>query len=140
MNPIFADSAHWIAMVSPDDGLHAAAAKQMLAVGSRPIITSQMVLVEFLDGAAVRGAYNRNRAAAYAERIPLLPNVRVISQTPELFDAALALYKQRLDKAWSLTDCASFVICEREGITDVLTHDHHFTQMGLNTLLRLPAS
>ncbi len=136
MNPVFADAAQWIALSSPDDALHEAAKRQMLAIGARTLVTSQMVLTEFLDGAATRGAYQRTRAAQFVRRIPLLPNVRVVPQTPELFTAALTLYEQRPDQAWSLTDCASLLICRQEQIMDVLTYDHHFTQMGLNALLR----
>lgn len=138
MNPVFADAAQWIALSSPDDTLHEVARRQMLAIGSRPVVTSQMVLTEFLDGAATRGVYQRTRAAQFVRRIPLLPNVRVVPQTPELFAAALALYEQRPDQSWSLTDCASLLICQQEQITDVLTYDHLFLQMGLIALLREP--
>ena len=40
------------------------------------------------------------------------------------------------DKSWSLTDCASFLIMEEEGVTDALSHDRHFAQAGFQTLLR----
>lgn len=56
--------------------------------------------------------------------------------TPELFADALALYRDRSDKAWSLTDCASIVICQREGITEVPGYDRHFEQAGFVALLR----
>jgi len=29
-------------------------------------------------------------------------------------------------KAWSLTDCISFVVMKREGLTEALTGDAHF--------------
>lgn len=59
----------------------------------------------------------------------------VIRQTPDLFDRALALYRRRLDKGYSLTDCMSMVVCGDLGITDVLSHDHHFEQEGFEILL-----
>lgn len=138
MNPVFADTAYWIAINSPSDSLHTVAVSVSRQVGSRSIVTSQMVLTEFLDGAATRGAGLRREAARFARILTTLPSVQVIPQTSELFAAALALYEQRLDKEWSLTDCASFVICRQEGIQDVLTYDQHFVQMGLNALLRTP--
>jgi predicted nucleic acid-binding protein len=49
-----------------------------------------------------------------------------------LFDAALALYEERLDKKYSLTDCASMVVMRDRRISHVLTNDHHFEQEGFN--------
>ena len=40
------------------------------------------------------------------------------------------------DKEWTLTDCISFVVMQREGITDALTADHHFEQAGFVALLK----
>ena len=40
---------------------------------------------------------------------------------------ALTLYKSRPDKEYSLTDCISMQTMRREGLTEVLTNDHHFT-------------
>jgi len=37
------------------------------------------------------------------------------------------LYRARPDKEYSLTDCMSMHVMCREGLTDVLTNDHHFT-------------
>jgi hypothetical protein len=35
---------------------------------------------------------------------------RLVAASPELFDRGLALHIARPDKAWSLTDCVSFVV------------------------------
>jgi hypothetical protein len=53
-----------------------------------------------------------------------------------LFDARVALYGERMDKDWPLTDCISFVVMQREGITDALTGDRHFEQAGFVPLLK----
>jgi hypothetical protein len=53
----------------------------------------------------------------------------------ELFAAGVELYATRPDKEWSLTDCISFVVMEREGLTDALTGDRHFEQAGFKVLL-----
>lgn len=64
------------------------------------------------------------------------PDVTVIRVNADLFDAGLQLFADRLDKYWSLTDCISFVVMLREGITDALTGDHHFEQAGFRALLK----
>ena len=48
---------------------------------------------------------------------------------------AWELLENRLDKTWSLVDCASFVVMEQRGLTDALTTDHHFEQAGFVRLL-----
>ncbi len=53
------------------------------------------------------------------------------------FLEALELYESRLDKGYSLTDCISMNVCHKLGITQVLTHDHHFEQEGFSILLQL---
>lgn len=39
------------------------------------------------------------------------------------------------DTEWSLTDCISCVVMQERGLTDALTSDHHFEQMGFRSLL-----
>ena len=34
------------------------------------------------------------------------------------------------------TDCASFVICDGQGITEALAFDQHYEQAGITALLR----
>jgi predicted nucleic acid-binding protein len=61
----------------------------------------------------------------------------MIPQTSDQFDRALSRCEDRVDKDWSPTDCASFLIMEAEGIEVVLTHDdRHFAQAGFQALLR----
>jgi predicted nucleic acid-binding protein len=39
-------------------------------------------------------------------------------------DRGLALFAERQDKDWSLTDCISFVVMGEQGIAEALTADH----------------
>ncbi len=56
-------------------------------------------------------------------------------QSHQTFLDGLALYKARPDKGYSLTDCISMEAMRQEGITEILTHDGHFTQEGFVILL-----
>jgi uncharacterized protein len=136
MNPVFADTGYWIALTSPTDDLHPVAVAVTQGLGSRLVITSEMVLTEFLNDRGGLGDYRRTAAAQFVEELRSQGKIRIVPQTPELFTEAFALYTARPDKAWSLTDCASIEICRREGITEVLAHDRHFEQAGLIALLR----
>lgn len=64
------------------------------------------------------------------------PNVEVVPLTKELFISALRLFQSRSDKEWGIVDCLSCIVIQTYGITDVLTTDKHFQQMGFRVLLR----
>ena len=136
MRKVFADTGYWIALLAPDDALHKRALAVTEALGRCSVLTSQMVLTEFLNQFSRYGERHRVGAAQFVCGLATEGNVTVVPQTPELFVAALDLYLERSDKAWSLTDCASILICQRQGITDVLAHDRHFSQAGFVPLLR----
>jgi predicted nucleic acid-binding protein len=82
----------------------------------------------------------KGRAAAVerVEKIISNPNVDVEPQTRGSFLAGLALYKKRLDKQYSLTDCVSMETMRRLNINEVLTADRHFKQDGFTCLMQPP--
>jgi len=53
----------------------------------------------------------------------------------ELTRDAVQLYDSRPDKSLSLTDCISFVVMERRGLTEALTVDRDFQQANMKPLL-----
>jgi predicted nucleic acid-binding protein len=132
---VFADTVYWIALVNRSDQLHAKVAAMGAELQSLRVITSEMVLAEFLNGTS-NDAYLRLAAARLVDRVRAMGTVTVVPQTAEQFAGALGLYKKADDKEWSLTDCASFLIMEQRGIRAALTHDHHFAQAGFEALLR----
>ncbi len=64
------------------------------------------------------------------------PGITIAPQTSSDFREAVERYARRSDQEWGLTDCASFLIMERNGITEALTYDRHFEQAGFVALLR----
>lgn len=136
MNAVFADAGYWIALFNPRDQLHDKAVVAAQATQERPIVTSQMVLTEFLNHYASFGEPFRQRAVQVVQTLQDDASVEIVSQTAEQFEAALMLYAQRQDKAWGLTDCASFLIMQERGMTEALAHDEHFSQAGFLPLMR----
>ncbi|MFO0850353.1 MAG: hypothetical protein U0871_17605 [Gemmataceae bacterium] len=71
-----------------------------------------------------------------AEQIRLIDGIRADSSvTVVIIVAALEadawqLWRSRLDKDWSLVDCASFAAMTRLGVVEAITADHHFDQAG----------
>lgn len=64
------------------------------------------------------------------------PSFRLVGASRELLQRGLALYHERPDKEWQLTDCISFVVMKNDGLSDALTGDRHFEQAGFKALLK----
>ena len=64
------------------------------------------------------------------------PNVEIVQQTGEQYNAAVDRYASRPDQRWSVADCASFLLMEKRGITEALAYDRDFEQAGFVALLR----
>jgi predicted nucleic acid-binding protein len=133
MTPLFADASYYIALLSPRDQHHQDALR-VSAHQRRPIIVTQFVLVEVANALAT--VESRSRAIALWNHLLQDTSVTIVPASDELITKARALYANRTDKDWSLTDCISFVVMEEQGILDALTADHHFEQAGFRALLR----
>jgi predicted nucleic acid-binding protein len=136
MTAVFADASYWIALLNPQDSLHPKASKLSTFLRHTRILTSEMVLVELLNEFSRRGPSFRRMAVALVEDLRGDPQIVIVEQSSVQFQDALELYGARNDKTWGLTDCASFRIMDRDGLTRVLTHDRHFVQAGFQALLR----
>jgi predicted nucleic acid-binding protein len=137
MRTVFADACYWIARFNPRDDLHAKACELSAGLDNCRIVTSEMVLVEFLNvlGGSGRGRDLRKKAAEIVTRLMNNPNIEVIPQTSLQFRNAFEFFRQRQDKEWGLTDCASFQIMNDKNLNEALTHDPHFVQAGFQALM-----
>lgn len=135
MRMVFADANYWIGLFNPRDQLHTIALAASRKLGRTRLVTSEMVLVEVLNGLA---KYIGLRASIIAavDAISANPNTEIVPQTAMLFREALGFYRAHQDKEWGLTDCSSFIIMRQRGLTEALTSDRHFEQAGFRALLR----
>jgi uncharacterized protein len=78
------------------------------------------------------GPHLRQLASDTVRGLYANPLMTVVPQSHQSFLAGLALYQARPDKGYSLTDCISMNVMRHEGITEILTHDNHFTQEGFH--------
>ena len=139
MSVVFADTAYWIALVNPRDRLHQAARAATNEARITQLVTSEPVLTEFLNTFSSYGSFWRQTAVSVVGTIREDASIRVAPQTSALFQEGLVLYRNRLDKGYSLTDCMAMVEMRRRRISAILTADHHFTQEGFRTLIEPPA-
>lgn len=137
MKQVFADTFYWLALQNKNDNWHSKVQEysENSLEGTR-IVTTESVLIEYLNGFSEFGSYHKAVAFSTTKSILEDANITVVNQNMDLFLRGLDRYSKRTDKGYSLTDCMSMIVMEEKGLTDVLTHDHHFTQAGFNILFK----
>ena len=136
MTRVFVDSGYLIALEAVGDQHHDAAVRYWPELRRRnpQLVTTSFVLDEVLTYFISRARHAK--AVEIGRRLLGSASVRVVHVDEDLFHAAFAYLERRPDKRFSLTDCVSFVLMERLGISHALAFDAHFVQAGFS---RLPA-
>jgi predicted nucleic acid-binding protein len=133
MNPVFADTSYYLALVNPVDPRHERALDMAENLLGRTFVT-EYVLIE-LGSALSRGSDR----SVFVELVKQLQNDRstvIIPSSSSLFRQGLTLFAGRPDKDWSLVDCISFVVMKQRHLKEALSMDAHFAQAGFRALLR----
>jgi uncharacterized protein len=135
MKVVFADTAFWIARSVPKDQWAASAQVATSKIVGARLVTTDFVLIEYLDSLAGSGAYVRQFAISTVREILGSRMVDVVEASRSAWQAAMQLYDRRGDKAYSLTDCASMLVMRARGIAEILTSDREFEQEGFTILM-----
>jgi uncharacterized protein len=133
MRAAFVDTFFYLALILEDDQYHARAVIASEARRGR-FLTTAWVLTEVADALC-----EPHQRRLFTQLLALLrsdPNTEIVVAEETIFDRGADLYARRPDKAWSLTDCISFVVMQERGLTEALTGDHHFEQAGFRALIR----
>ena len=138
MPDLFADTSGWGHIVDPTQAFHARAANIYRAARkqNRRVITTNYILAELVALMSSPLRIPRPKAIEFIESLKTSPHIEVVHIDASLDDQAWQLLKNRQDKAWSLVDCASFVVMQQRGLIEALTTDHHFEQAGFVRLLK----
>ena len=136
MSEVFADTSGWISSFISYEPHHVKAASLLTQCQQQKlqIVTTNYVLSELVV-LFTRFRVQRSKALTYIRAIRDATWIEVVHIDEKLDDQAWKLLEDRLDKTWSLVDCASFVVMEDRGLTDALTTDRHFEQAGFVRLL-----
>jgi predicted nucleic acid-binding protein len=135
MNQAFADAQYWIARINPRDQWHNRAQQVSLKLVGVHLVTTEEIITEVLNHFSGFGHLTRGKAVQVVDAVHANPSVTVIPQSHQSFQRGYQFYRSRPDKSYSLTDCISMEAMRLEGITEVLTGDHHFAQEGFTLLL-----
>jgi predicted nucleic acid-binding protein len=133
MTPRFADSFYFLALLNEHDAAHGLALR-FADEEPGPLVTTAWVLTEVAD--AMAAPSNRPLFLRLMKGLQSMRTIEFVPADQELFNRGLDLYERRPDKAWSLTDCISFVVMTERGLTESLTGDHHFEQAGFRAVLK----
>jgi predicted nucleic acid-binding protein len=138
MRRVFVDTSAWIALINASDSLHAEALQvmELLRRQKARLVTTEFVLLEVAD--ALSMPPTRAQTAVFIDGLRHLTSLHTVPLGQELLADGWALFKQRPDKDWGLTDCTSFEAMAQERIAEAFTSDHHFAQAGHTKLLSQP--
>lgn len=137
MPDIFADTAGWGHLVDATQAYHyqAAAIYRRVRQQGQRIITTNYILTELVALLTHPLRTPRPKIVAFIEGVKASPYVEIVHVDPRLDTQAWQLLTQRVDKAWSLVDCSSFVVMQQRDLVEAFTTDHHFEQAGFVCLL-----
>ena len=99
MERVFADTGYWIALLNPRDDLHQKASATSRDYTPNQIVTSEMVLTEFLNSFSDYGPGLRQAAARAVVSLRDTAQIVIVPQTGQLFKNALKRYQDMADKA-----------------------------------------
>jgi predicted nucleic acid-binding protein len=131
MRRLFADTFFFYAFLNAGDLAHDQAVA-VSATATANLLTTEWVLTELADGLA--RVEDRQKFVEFHQELRNDSRVTILSSDGQLFLEGINLYASRPDKEWTLTDCISFVVMRREGLTEALTGDRHFEQAGFRAL------
>jgi predicted nucleic acid-binding protein len=132
---VLLDTSYILALENRDDPLHERA-KQIdrdLTRAGGILLLHWAILLEIGDGYA--RVERREKGWRLMEKLRRETGYRIAPLTEPLLERAIALYSERHDKGWGLTDGVSFVLMKQEGVSEALTADVHFQQAGFRALL-----
>ena len=132
---VFVDTSGLYALVDKSDTHHRQArevVEKLLRAGRRLVVTDYVVT----EAVNLANARSGSRVAV---RVPDLveqsAGIRIEWIESARFDKTKAFFRKHADHSYSFTDCSSFVIMRELRLTEALTTDRHFVEVGLRTLL-----
>ena len=135
MKKVFADAVYWIALINPTEQWFRLAHSATENLGEFRLFTTTEVLTETLNFYSEGGHMKRHAASQLIRSILIDSTIQKVEPSQGRFLDGLDMFESRIEKGYSLTDCISMNVCRELSITEVLTHDDHIRQEGLNILL-----
>jgi uncharacterized protein len=128
---VFVDTSAWVAALDRSEPAHLAVAAVLREQGVR-LVTSDYVVDETLTFLRMR--VGASVAIRFGESILEGEDVAFVRLSHTDWKQAWTLFQRYTDHEFSFTDCTSFALMKRMGLTRALTLDGHFRIMGFEML------
>jgi hypothetical protein len=122
----FVDTGAWVALFVEADAQHHSALAWITSNRDR-LITSDYIVDEVLTLISAR--FRRQTAIRVGHVLFGQDLAGLIQLTDEDKERAWGIFRSHSDKEWSFTDCTSFALMQRLGISNAFAFDQHFSQM-----------
>jgi len=132
---IFVDTSGMYALVDRKDSHHPVA-RAVLERGIRAGL--RLVATDYIVAEAINLAKARSGSGVATRVLDLIEQsagIRIEWIGTARFDVTKKFFRKYADRAYSFTDCTSFVVMRELKLTQALTSDRHFTQAGFEALL-----
>ena len=133
MKTILVDSSFLLAMVDRDDKHHNEVIAFLKELGIATLLVTSHIFDEAMT--LIKSRLGSEIAVRTGQQLRLSTRFRLIHVTEGDDKAAWEIFSHYIDKDWSYTDCSCLAVMRKLGITEVLSFDRHFDQMGT---VRLP--
>ena len=133
---VFVDSFAWIAVINKSDNYHRISLKTLEEFLNKHVnlIATNYAIVETIN--ALSKVEFRKAVVEFINKLERSPSVEIVKITDEIYNNAWALYQQRMDKNWGITDCTSFEVMRMFNIRKAFTNDKHFEQAGYSVVVK----
>ncbi|MCX5794210.1 MAG: type II toxin-antitoxin system VapC family toxin [Elusimicrobia bacterium] len=131
MKRVYVDTSAWFSLARKDDPDHQHLSRSFEQWQGR-LVTSNFVLDEAVTLVRMRGGHAAACRLGESLRDPAF--VELAPVTAEDEDEAWSWFVRHKDKAYSFTDCTSFILMRRLRIAAAISTDRHFREAGFEVL------
>ena len=124
---LLVDTSAYFALVDRTDQHHAAAVA-FVQTNDRPLVTTDLIVVETLN--LVQARLGPSHAITLGKRLFHPVTTPILKVTEPDVAQAWVLFQRYRDKAFSFTDCTTFALMTRLRIAAAFAFDIHFRQYG----------
>lgn len=135
---VFWDTSAFVALGNADDDLHEQAIQVSGGLGREGalVLTTSAILTEVANTFSRIGWRPVARQLVQSVRQSVAMGAATVIHVDEaLWEKGWALFVDRPDKHWGLTDCISFVVMKDQRIARAFSSDRHFEQAGFERLM-----